>query len=320
MRVNITSVNPRYDYKFSVANSGVVGIYGISGSGKSSLLRAIAGYQNSVRGRIEFQQKFLLNTKDKQFAKVFKCSYMSQHPILFPHWSVADNLKFVQTHSNNSQSSEQTCKDLLQKLGCQHLLDKLPAQLSGGEKQRIAFILALIQIDNHTIVLLDEPFSALDTKLRKIALNLLDSYKQGSLIFLVTHEISELYQIADELIYIENGSISYHNSIQMAMASTHKDLPLASNISLAGIAHVIYADDVSICLNKNSDSSIMHQLDSVIKTIKIVGNTVIINLLVNSLDNRQYLYAKITKDSLQRLKLKPNQKVVANFKATSYQD
>ncbi len=303
MKVSIQSSQPKYDYQFNVDDKGIVGVYGISGSGKSSLLNAIAGYQDNVKGVITFNNKALQG--------IVKCSYMNQHPVLFPHWTVAENLYFALKYSKNSI---QLMDELLSTLDCNGLLKQLPSQLSGGEKQRIAFIRALLLIEEGSLVLLDEPFSALDNTLRKTALDLLTPYKHKSLIFFVTHDISELYQLSGNLLYLKDGKIAYQEKTKNAMHSQYGNLPLASKITFDGDKHIIYADDVSISLQKNPQSSIVHQLDSTIQQIKDKDDICILKL---KLSNGNMLYAKITKDSLNRLNLKENQQIVANFKATS---
>ena len=319
MKVNIQSKHPQFDYKYNCKNIGIVGVYGISGSGKSSLLQAIAGYNDEVQGCIKFRKKTLFDTNNRHFPKVIKCSYMKQHPLLFAHWSIAENLQFAQNYSNNKQKID----ELLYKLDCHQLLNKRPKQLSGGEKQRVAFIRALLQIEQGSLVLLDEPYSALDGKLRKIALQLLKNYKDNCLIYLVTHDISELYHIADELLYIDSGHIAYQDPIQKAMASGYKNLPIASKINIENKKHVIYADDVSISLSKNPQSSIIHQIAVTITEINAIEKNIILKLKLNSnIDEKsqQYLYARITNNSLDKLKLKIQQNVFAHFKASSYQD
>jgi len=310
MRVNIHSIAPQFNYSFNTTDVGIVGVYGISGSGKSSLLDALAGYQNNLKGSIKFNNSYLFNTEAKQFSHVIKCSYMRQHPILFPHWTINENLNFALEHSN----SKININNLLDKLDCKQLSNKYPKQLSGGEKQRIAFIRSLILIKNNGLVLLDEPFSALDKKNRLVAIELLNHYKKKCLIYLVTHKISEIYEIADELLCIKSGTISYHDTISLAMSSGRNQLPIASRITLENKPQIIYADDVSISLQHNPHSSIVHQLDVYISAINIINDVAILQLKTDT----QRLYAKITKQSLQKLNLTNNIKVVANFKATSY--
>ncbi len=307
MKVAIQSESPKYNYQFEVADSGLIGVYGISGCGKSSLLNALAGYNDKNDGTIIFNDKILQG--------IVKCSYMNQHPILFPHWTVLENLNFAIGYS---KSSLKELDDLLDKLNCNHLLNKLPKQLSGGEKQRIAFIRALLMIENSSLVLLDEPFSALHPELRKVALDLLNDYKNHCLIFMVTHEISEIYQYADELLLIEEGSINYQNTMQKAMASKHAYLPLASKITLSGESFVIFADDVSVNLKTNKNSSISYQLDIIIDEIILSDKQAVLKLNLLVENKNQHLFAKLTTDSVKRLGLRVNQKAVACFKSIAH--
>lgn len=300
MKVNIHNHNRVFDCDFQVADSGIIGVYGVSGSGKSSLLNAIAGYDADTNGRIEFNKQSL--------SGVIQCAYMHQHPILFTHWTVQENLEFVKHYHNTNY------EDYLAQLGCTKLLKQYPHQLSGGEKQRIILIRTLMQAKKNSLVLLDEPFTALDNSMRKTALNLLPQHKK-SLIFLVTHDLTELYQIADEILLIKNGVIKYQASIEDAMHSLLEDFPLASKIQLDNETHVIYADDVSIALQKHTDSSIVYQLNARIQ--EVVHNNKTTNIKLQLIDVQQTLYASITQQSFQHLNLKLNQQVVAFFKATA---
>jgi ABC-type molybdate transport system ATPase subunit len=307
MRVAIHSEQPKYNYKFSVADTGIIGVYGVSGCGKSSLLNALAGYNDRNRGQAIFNSRKLEG--------VIKCSYMNQHPILFPHWTVLENLNFALRYTNNKVEQ---LDNLVTKLECNKLLNKLPSQLSGGEKQRIAFIRTLLMIENNSLVLLDEPFSALHPKLRKVALDLLIDYKKHCLIFMVTHEVSEIYQYADELLLIEEGSVIYKSSIQDAMVSRHSYLPLASKVKLLGENFVIFADDVSINLEANPNSSISYQLNITIDEVTIDKNKAILKLNLLEEHGNQSLFAKLTTDSVKRLGLTSNQKAVACFKSFAH--
>jgi ABC-type molybdate transport system ATPase subunit len=140
MKVSIHNTDRCYKYNFQTVVTGIIGVYGISGSGKSSLLDAIAGYDEQIKGKIEFLGKSLTG--------VIPCAYMSQHPILFEHWTIRQNLEFVKQYHSIAYDK------FIQCLNCTALLDKYPRQLSGGEKQRIVFIRTLIQIKNGTLVLL----------------------------------------------------------------------------------------------------------------------------------------------------------------------
>ena len=312
MIVNIQSDFPKYNYQYSVAETGIIGVYGISGSGKSSLLRAIAGFQPDTLGKIELNNKILLDTANKRSATVQKCSYMSQNSILFPHWTVRQNLDFAESHAKVNQK---ITSQIIAALNCQELLDKYPNQLSGGEKQRVAFIRALIGSRTSQLMLLDEPFSALDEVIRTTALEILNQYKKNNLIFLVTHDINELYHYADEILSINNGNIQYQNSISNAMACGKYQLPIACKLIIDNKQQIIYADDVSLSLNPLSDSSIIHQIPVTLIDLTKTHKTSLLKLKTG--DN-QTLFAKITTQSLNRLQLTLNQHVMANFKATSF--
>ncbi|MCF6288669.1 MAG: ATP-binding cassette domain-containing protein [Proteobacteria bacterium] len=308
MKIALYNHTRLYNYAIQTANSGIVGVYGVSGSGKSSLLDAIAGYDDEVKGSIEFN--------GKSISGIIKCAYMNQHPILFEHWTVKQNLEFVKQYHKIPYD------DYMQKLQCVDLLNKYPKQLSGGEKQRIALIRTLIQHNeqNHDchLVLLDEPFSALNRDLRRVALSLLQQ-QTNCLIFLVTHEISELYEIADELLYIDNGVIEYHGNITEVMAQHYQGLPIASKLTINGVQNIIYANDVSISLEKNPNSSIINQIVATIIAIKDKDNTQETTVIVKlEIDKTNILYAEITKNSLNKLGLVTQQKVIANFKAVAH--
>ena len=313
MKVAITCQNPDFNYDFECADNGIIAVYGISGSGKSSLLNALAGFNSTISGVIEFNGKPIMDSSTCP-AKVIKCSYMQQHPVLFPHWTIAQNLQFAQKYC----AKKHNLADLLQQLDCQQLVDKFPHELSGGEKQRIAFIRALIQIEENSMVLLDEPFSALDFKLRRKALKILNSLN-NCLIFLVTHEISEIFELADSLLYIKQGQVIYNADIEQAMQSGIEHMPIASAIIFNDRQHIIYADDVSISLQQQQNSSIRHQIAAQIIAIKPQEAFVLLELELDLTNQKQKLMAKITQQSLQKLALKPQQKVFANFKASAYQ-
>ncbi len=309
MKIAITSKRLKYNYQLQCADRGIVGVYGISGSGKSSLLDAVAGYHHDRQGLVEFNKRELKG--------IIKCSYMNQHPILFPHWTVEQNLDFALAHGAQNKTSKE---QLLQQLNCKNLLSMYPSQLSGGEKQRIAFVRALLQIEDNSLVMLDEPFSALDTKMRKIALDLLIQYKQQCLILLVTHEISDLYQLADELVYIKNSAVSYQNKIEQAMSSRHESLPIASKVTINNQQLIVYAGDVSISLNQNNNSSISYQLQTVIMAIDTDKTTVIVKLKHTDNTSEQFIYARLMRDSIKKLNLSIGKKVIACFKCSNFLD
>ncbi len=171
----------------------LISIVGKSGSGKTTLLRAIAGFENS-EGYIKVDNKEWQNLKiqNRDIGVVF------QNYAIFPNMNVYENLKFA----NNDKSKIENIIDLMELNG---LEKRYPQNLSGGEKQRVA--LARAMINNPRILLLDEPFSALNYELKQKLYEEIELIKQNfnTQIILVSHDIGEVYKLSDLVIEIENG-------------------------------------------------------------------------------------------------------------------
>ena len=171
----------------------LISIVGKSGSGKTTLLRAIAGFENS-EGYIKVDNKEWQNLKiqNRDIGVVF------QNYAIFPNMNVYENLKFA----NNDKSKIENIINLMELNG---LETRYPHNLSGGEKQRVA--LARAMINNPRILLLDEPFSALNYELKQKLYEEIELIKQNfnTQIILVSHDIGEVYKLSDLVIEIENG-------------------------------------------------------------------------------------------------------------------
>ena len=120
-------------------------------------------------------------------------------------------------------------------------------------------------------------------------------------------------------LYIKQGQVIYNADIEQAMQSGIEHMPIASAIIFNDRQHIIYADDVSISLQQQQNSSIRHQIAAQIIAIKPQEAFVLLELELDLTNQKQKLMAKITQQSLQKLALKPQQKVFANFKASAYQ-
>jgi len=171
----------------------LISIVGKSGSGKTTLLRAIAGFENS-EGYIKVDNKEWQNLKiqNRDIGVVF------QNYAIFPNMNVYENLKFA----NNDKTKIENIINLMELNG---LETRYPHNLSGGEKQRVA--LARAMINNPRILLLDEPFSALNYELKQKLYEEIELIKQNfnTQIILVSHDIGEVYKLSDLVIEIENG-------------------------------------------------------------------------------------------------------------------
>jgi len=183
-----------------------LGILGGSGSGKSMTLRCIAGVETPTRGRIVLNGRTLFDV-DQQInvpSHTRNVSLVFQNYALFPHMTVAQNIAFGVQHLPKSLRQQQVAQQLarvqLQSLGAYY-----PHQLSGGQQQRVALARALAT--EPEVLLLDEPFSALDTYLRsqmeRQLLETLTTYR-GITLF-VTHNLEEAYRICENLMVMSGG-------------------------------------------------------------------------------------------------------------------
>lgn len=182
------------------STSPSIGIVGASGSGKSTLLRILAGLETKSSGKIIFGDKIWQDDSIKQFTPPWKrrIGYVPQDILLIPTLSVLENLIF-------SKASEINAIEIAKQLSIDHLLERRPRMLSGGEKQRVAIGRAILA--SPEVLLLDEPFSALDKKLRIEVSELITKIcKKRSLpLILISHFENDILSFTKEIWPIENG-------------------------------------------------------------------------------------------------------------------
>ena len=207
MRLEIKNVSAEYSGKqiitnvnFSVADGEFVSILGESGSGKSTLLKVISGILPVARGEI-----FVDDEKVTKISKHF--AYMPQDDLLLPWWNIMQNVCLAARISGDLPTAEKRATELLEEFGLAEYKNSYPKELSGGMRQRIAFLrTALSSAD---IWMLDEPFAALDVITRgELQDWLLDLRKKiSNTVLLVTHDIEEAIYLSDK-IYIIRGTPS----------------------------------------------------------------------------------------------------------------
>lgn len=187
-----------------------IGILGESGSGKSMTLRSIAGIETVDSGHIEVDGRVLFDSASKTDLKPQKrnVGYMFQNYALFPTMSVLKNV--MAGLGRASEENRDKAVDMLKRFRMDGFENKLPGELSGGQQQRVA--LARIMVTEPALILLDEPFSALDSYLRDRMqvemLEMLGDYK-GQVV-MVSHSRDELYRFSEELFIVSSGSIIRH--------------------------------------------------------------------------------------------------------------
>jgi molybdate ABC transporter permease protein len=188
------------------AQRETLGLLGGSGSGKSMTLRCIAGVETPTKGRIALNGRTLFDSERQINLPCHrrKVSLVFQNYALFPHMTVAKNIEFGLQHLSKTVRSQQVNQQLAL-LQLQGLGDRYPHQLSGGQQQRVALARALAT--EPEVLLLDEPFSALDTYLRsqveRQLVETLSTYK-GVTLF-VTHNLEEAYRVCEKLMVMSGG-------------------------------------------------------------------------------------------------------------------
>jgi len=193
-----------HDISFSLKEGEFVSLLGPSGCGKSTILSIIAGIMKQTQGKV------LLENKDIQESEL-AIGYMLQQDYLFPWKNIIDNVLLgPKIHNKPTVELKETAIQLLQEVGLKGVQDQYPTSLSGGMRQRVALVRTLIY--DPKILLLDEPFSALDyqtkLKLEDLVGKLLKNYHKTAI--LVTHDIGEAIAMSDRILVMNAnpGSIA----------------------------------------------------------------------------------------------------------------
>ena len=193
------------DVSLQIQAGQVTCLLGPSGCGKSTTLRMIAGVEMQDSGQIYVDGKLICDTVFRVPPERREIGLMFQDFALFPHLSVADNVAFVLKGSKDEKRAR--VDELLQKVSLSRFADEFPHHLSGGEQQRVALARALAP--RPRIMLMDEPFSGLDNRLRDgirdETLALLKD--EDAAVLLVTHEPEEAMRMADEIALMRRGKI-----------------------------------------------------------------------------------------------------------------
>jgi molybdate transport system ATP-binding protein len=183
----------------------VTAIFGASGSGKSTLLNIIAGITKPDTGLIKINDAYLLDTSRKLYTPIHKrnIGLVFQDARLFPHLTVEQNL----TYAAKKPEQGMGFTEVIKLLEIETLLTQKPHELSGGEKQRVALGRAILS--NPRLLMLDEPLASLDNRLKDQILPFLSRMTQEVNIpmIYISHDKSEIAQITQNIIGIENGKI-----------------------------------------------------------------------------------------------------------------
>ena len=223
MYVELKNINKNFgDYKasdnvnFGVEKGKLIGLLGPSGSGKTTILRMIAGLETPDSGDIIIDG---VRVNDLAASKR-GIGFVFQNYALFRYMTVYDNIAFgLRVQKADKKKIDERVRELIKLIGLEGLEKRYPSQLSGGQRQRVAFARALAP--NPQLLLLDEPFAAIDAKVRKELRSWLREMieKLGVTSIFVTHDQDEAIVVADEIIITNKGRIEqtgtpieiYHN-------------------------------------------------------------------------------------------------------------
>ena len=194
------------DVSFEVAEGELVCLLGPSGCGKTTTLRLIAGFEKPEAGRIIIGDQIVSSARQTVAPQKRDIGFLFQDYALFPHLSVAQNIAYGLSGRTKQQVKEQTWEMLHQIRLLDHA-DKYPHELSSGEQQRVA--LARARAPRPSLMLLDEPFSGLDTSLRaNLRRETREVLKdQGVTAIMVTHDPEEAMLMADRIVLMRNGRV-----------------------------------------------------------------------------------------------------------------
>ena len=223
----INFVNVKYHYrqqKFSfdvdISPGSIVAILGASGAGKSTLLNLAAGFIRPRSGDIFMGGQAVVDVEPH----LRPMAILFQENNLFAHLSVADNIGLgLHPGLKLSTFDREKVYNIAKQVGVDKLLSRFPEQISGGQKQRVALARCFVQ--SKPLLLLDEPFSALDPILREEMLTIVKnlSATKNVTVLMVTHHISDAVNVASHYLFVNDGVISSIDDISALTDSNQKD-------------------------------------------------------------------------------------------------
>lgn len=312
----------------------VLAFFGHSGAGKSTLLQAIAGLVAASGARIEIAGRRL----DGHGPEDRRVGYVTQDPLLFPHLTVAENLAF-----GRPEPARLDLGTVAAALELEALLDRRPAALSGGEQQRVALGRAVLR--EPAVLLLDEPFAALDEPLRDRLLPLVRRARAllDVPLVLVSHRPHEVRALADEVVVLEGGRVAARGTPATVLAPGSRwivgpgeNLLEGEVVRLEGRFAVVRCGDaeilgaapdatvgdrvrmtltprdIGLAQSGLAHASMRNQLHGTVSALRDADGAVLVDVDVGC-----SITALLTPGSVDALGLSPDASVVAIFKATS---
>lgn len=352
-RFKVTHQGFKLDVEMQLPGRGISGLFGHSGSGKTTCLRCFAGLEKPDEGYLMVNGQVWQDSQNGLFLPAHKraIGYVFQDANLFAHLNVLSNLQYglkrIAAHTRRVPLDQ-----AVELLGIGHLLQRMPDKLSGGERQRVAIARALLT--SPQLLLMDEPLAALDAKRKSEVLPYLERLHaelQIPIIY-VSHSADEVGRLADHLVVLEQGAIQATGGLKQTLI--RDDLPfifeaeaeavvdgcvshydsqyqllsirLNGSESVLKLNHIempngravrvkIKARDVSISLHKADASSILNLIPAqIISSVAIEGQA---QMLVHAAVGEEQIIARITRYSFERLNICAQQPVWLQIKSVS---
>jgi len=344
----------RLDIHLRAPSRGVTALFGRSGSGKTSLITMLAGLSRPARGRIAIDDTVLfdsgagINVPPERR----RLGYVFQEDRLFPHLSVRSNLLYGHRRAP-ARDRTAALPEIVELLGIGHLLERRPARLSGGEKQRVAIGRALLA--HPRLLLMDEPLASLDAARKEEILPFIERLRdrlQLPIVY-VTHDLQEIVRLADTVALLADGRVAALGTVDeilgradlrsltgrheagallRASVESHDERFGLTHLAFAGgrlrtsrldlpigtpVRVNIRARDVSIALSAPADISILNVLPA--RIVEIVANDgANTDLKLALADGGQAaIWARLTARSVHDLQLAAGRDVFALIKAVA---
>jgi len=328
----------------------ITALFGPSGSGKTSLVRMIAGLETPQRGSIRIGDRVLFDAAKSINLppRARQVGYVFQDATLFPHFSVKTNLTYCEWAGG--RKGELGLDAVCEVLGIEHLLGRRPDTLSGGEKQRVAIGRALLS--DPSVLLLDEPLSALDTKRKLEILPFLEGVRDEFKLpmIYISHSVDEVTRLADYLVVMEEGQVSAQGAIEEVLGEIElrgagdrleagsllngvcngfdagvglanikiegQDifLPVSSMEKGSKVRLRIKASDIALAVNRPEGTSIQNMVDCEITSLEPKGPS---HMEVGLDIGEQHMRSRITRKAAEELTLVKGGKCVALIKAVA---
>jgi molybdate transport system ATP-binding protein len=337
------------DIDIDIPGQGITAIFGESGSGKTSLLRCIAGLENNAFGCLNVNGELWQNAS--VFVPTHKRSlgYVFQEASLFEHLTSMGNLCYA-IKRNNQTANPELLEQVVSVMGIEGILEQFPQQLSGGERQRVAIARALLS--EPKLLLMDEPLASLDTARKLEILPYLERLRSSFNIpiLYVSHAVDEIVRLADNVVIMRQGKVIAQGGITELFSRA--DLPLGVSNEVGAILECkvlerdkqwhlmrvafdggelwlpnveskqsntqrirVLASDVSLTLTPHADSSILNVLSG--QVAEIINDKDPAMSLIRLKVGKSYLLARLTHKSLQHLALTLGKSICIQIKSAA---